>query len=129
MKIRGIRPIASGSVARMDVSDASSVGLFSDPVELSRLVAYQPGSVVSRTIIDLKTGTVTLFAFDVGQGLSEHTVPFDAIAYIVDGQAEITVSGKANTVKAGEMIVMPASHPHALKALSRFKMLLIMIKS
>ena len=97
--------------------------------ELAGMVEYQEGSVVSKTIVDKKTGTVTLFAFGEGEGLSEHTAPFDALVYLVDGKADITISGKTNRVKAGEIILMPANNPHALKAVSRFKMLLVMIKS
>ena len=92
------------------------------------LLDYQEGSVVSRTLIDKKTGTVTLFAFDEGQGLSEHTAPFDALVHIIDGEAEITISGKGIHVKGGEMVIMPAHEPHALRALKRFKMVLIMIR-
>ena len=92
------------------------------------LLNYQEGSIVSRTLIDKKTGTVTLFAFDEGQGLSEHTAPFDALVHIIDGEAEITISGNALQVKGGEMLVMPANQPHALRALTRFKMILIMIR-
>ena len=96
---------------------------------LSDLIDYQEGSVVSRTLVDRKTGTVTLFAFDEGQGLSEHTTPFDALVYLLDGEAEIKISGKAHFLKEGEMIIMPANQPHALKAIKKFKMILIMIKS
>jgi quercetin dioxygenase-like cupin family protein len=96
---------------------------------LADLVAYQKGSVVSRTIIEKKTGTVTLFSFDTGQGLSEHTAPFDALVYVLDGEAEITISGKSLCLKEGEMTIMPANQPHALKAIQRFKMLLTMIRS
>lgn len=92
------------------------------------LLGYQEGSIVSRTLIDKKAGTVTLFAFDEGQGLSEHTAPFDALVHIIDGEAEITISGNAIHMKGGEMVVMPANQPHALRALTRFKMILIMIK-
>jgi len=91
-------------------------------------VAYQQGSIVSQEIAAKKTGTVTIFAFDAGQGLSEHTAPFDAIVQILDGEAEITVSGKTMNAKAGELVVMPAGEPHSLKARKRFKMLLIMLK-
>ena len=99
------------------------------PNELEKLIDYQTASVVSKTIIKQPTGTVTLFAFDKGEGLSEHTTPFDALVYLVDGEAEITIAGKANLVKKSEMIIMPANNPHALKAKERFKMLLMMIKS
>jgi quercetin dioxygenase-like cupin family protein len=98
-------------------------------VRLTDLVNYQEGSVVSRTIVKRSTGTVTLFAFDDDQGLSEHTAAFDAVAHLLEGEAEITVSGKPMRVKAGEAVLMPANQPHALKALSRFKMLLTMIRS
>ena len=92
------------------------------------LLDYQNDAVVSREIIKKDTGTITLFAFDKGQGLSEHTAPFDALVYIIDGVAKIIISGKSNKVKMGEMIIMPANKPHALKAIKRFKMLLVMIK-
>jgi quercetin dioxygenase-like cupin family protein len=98
-------------------------------VNVAGLIACQEGSIVSRTIIDKPEGTVTVFAFDTGQALSEHTAPYDAIVHVLDGEAEITISGKSNIVKAGEMIVMPASDPHALKALTPFKMMLIMVKA
>jgi quercetin dioxygenase-like cupin family protein len=93
------------------------------------LVVYQEGSIVSRTVIDRDTGTLTLFAFDEGQGLSEHTAPFDALVYVIDGDAEVTISGRSLSLVKGEMVVMPANQPHALKALKRFKMMLVMIKS
>ncbi|WP_455368144.1 cupin domain-containing protein [[Eubacterium] cellulosolvens] len=93
------------------------------------LVSYQPDAVVSRTLVDKKVGTVTLFAFDKGQGLSEHTTPFDALVEILDGESEITISGKRHRIKAGEMILMPANESHALKAVKRFKMILTMIRS
>jgi quercetin dioxygenase-like cupin family protein len=96
---------------------------------LADMIDYQQGSVVSREIIKGKTGTVTLFAFDEGQSLSEHTTPFDALVCVLDGQAEITISGKPHQVGQGEMIIMPANRPHALEAVKRFKMLLVMIKS
>ena len=92
------------------------------------LIDYQDDSVVSRTIIDKKTGTVTLFAFDENQGLSEHTAPFDALVYILDGEVQVTIAGKSLRVKTGEMVIIPANQSHALKALTRFKMLLIMIR-
>ena len=95
---------------------------------LAEMVAYQDGSIVSRTLIDRQTGTVTLFAFDAGQGLSEHTAPFDALVYLLDGEGEIIISGKTNAMKAGEVILMPANEPHAVRATSRFKMLLTMIR-
>ena len=96
-------------------------------LRLVDLVAYQKGSVVSKTLIERKTGTVTLFAFDKGQALSEHTAPFDALVCVLDGAAEITIAGVAVLAGAGEMLVMPANVPHALKAVEPFKMMLTMI--
>lgn len=96
---------------------------------LAGLVDYQDGSVVSKELIKKEKGTVTLFAFDKGQGLSEHTAPFDAFVYIIDGKAEISISGKAHSLAVGETIIMPANKPHSLKAAERFKMLLVMIKA
>jgi len=98
-------------------------------VRLASLVDYQDGSVVSRTIIDRKTGTVTLFAFDQGQGLSEHIAPFDALVYLLDGKAEVVISGKALILQEGEMVIMPANQPHVLRAMEKFKMMLAMIRS
>ena len=98
-------------------------------LKLSGLVDYQNGAVVSRTIVDKETGTVTLFSFDAGQGLSEHTAPFDALVYICDGEAEVTISGKALYLAEGDMVIMPANEPHALRATKKFKMMLVMIKS
>jgi quercetin dioxygenase-like cupin family protein len=96
---------------------------------LKDLANYQTNSVVSREIIKKATGTVTIFAFDQGQGLSEHTTPFDALVYIIDGEAQITISGVDHRLSAGEIIIMPANKPHALKAPEKFKMMLVMIKS
>ncbi len=93
------------------------------------LVDYQGKSIVSRTLIEKETGTVTLFAFSKGQTLSEHTAPFDALVYILDGKAEITISGNPDILESGQMIIMPANKPHALKATENFKMLLTMIRS
>ncbi|MFW9829998.1 MAG: cupin domain-containing protein, partial [Candidatus Thorarchaeota archaeon] len=90
---------------------------------------YQEGSVVSRTLIDKNEGTVTLFSFDKDQGLSEHTAPFDALVNVIDGKVKITISKKDYILNKGQMIIMPANEPHALKALERFKMMLIMIKA
>ena len=103
--------------------------LASTAMPLSTAIQYQAGSVVSKEIVRKDTGTVTLFAFDEGQGLSEHTAPFDALVYILDGEAKITISGNPVQVKAGELIIMPANEPHALQAVQRFKMLLVMIRS
>ncbi len=101
----------------------------SEVVQLNELIEYQEGSVVSRTLLNKETGTLTLFAFDKGQGLSEHTAPFDALVYLLDGEAEIVISGNPLTLRMGEMVLMPANKPHALKAIKKFKMLLTMIKS
>ena len=95
----------------------------------AEFVNYQDGSVVSREIVKKATGNVTLFAFDEGQGLSEHTAPFDALVQVLEGEAEIIISGQSYRLRGGEMILMPAGQPHALKAVRRFKMLLTMIRS
>jgi quercetin dioxygenase-like cupin family protein len=100
----------------------------SEILRLAELVAYQDGSVVSRQITKADAGNVTLFAFDQDQELSEHTAPFDALVHILDGEAEIKISGKAFRLETGEAIVMPANEPHALKATTPFKMLLTMIR-
>jgi quercetin dioxygenase-like cupin family protein len=92
-------------------------------------IEYAAGSVVSKTLIKKEIGTITLFAFDQDQGLSEHTAPFDAVVHILDGTAEITIGGKPQIVNAGEMLIMPANIAHALQAKERFKMLLVMIRS
>jgi quercetin dioxygenase-like cupin family protein len=106
-----------------------SQSIVARPSAAARLIDYQAGSIVSREIIRRETGTVTLFAFDKGQGLSEHTAPFDALVQILDGDAEITISGKPHISRRGEMLILPAGKPHALKAIKRFKMLLTMIRS
>ena len=93
------------------------------------LVAYQDGSIVSKEIIKKATGTVTLFAFDRDQGLSEHTAPFDALVCILDGEAEIIIAGEPHRLKEGEMVIMPGGKPHALKAPKRFKMMLVMVRA
>ena len=98
-------------------------------MKLAELMDYQDGAVVSREILKKDTGSVTVFAFDAGQGLSEHTAPFDALVCVLDGEVEISIAGKPHHLETGEMIVMPANQPHALKALSRFKMMLVMIRS
>ncbi|MFA9453583.1 MAG: cupin domain-containing protein [Candidatus Aminicenantaceae bacterium] len=103
--------------------------LKSQVLDLARLLEYQQGSIVSRELLSLKTGTLTVFAFDKDQGLSEHTAPFDATVLGVEGSAEITISGAPHTVRQGELIIMPAHQPHALKAIEPFKMLLIMIRT
>lgn len=99
------------------------------PIQLQSLVQYQNGSVVSQELIHTPAGNVTLFAFDKGQGLSEHTTPFDGLVMILDGEAHIIIDGKSHLVKLGDSIIMPANHPHAVKADKRFKMMLVMIRS
>jgi quercetin dioxygenase-like cupin family protein len=115
------------------MSSQQSQGKREMPIaEINRLIDlanYQEGAVVSRTIVNRTTGTVTLFAFDEGQGLSEHTSPYDALAHLLEGEAEIVISGRPLRATAGEVVLMPAHQPHSLKALSRFKMLLTMIRS
>jgi quercetin dioxygenase-like cupin family protein len=104
-------------------------GLGTGVAKIAELVDYQEGSIVSREIVRKPTGTVTIFAFDEGQGLSEHTAPFDALVHVVEGEVEITIAGKAYRLQADEMILLPAKQPHALKALQRCKMVLTMIRS
>jgi quercetin dioxygenase-like cupin family protein len=104
------------------VSELTSV------VKQADLVQYQDGTVVSRTLIKKPTGTVTVFAFDQGEGLSEHTAPFDALVFLIEGEAEITIAGAAHHVAAGDLLLLPAGKPHALRAVSRFKMALVMIR-
>ncbi|MCG0278261.1 MAG: cupin domain-containing protein [Thermanaeromonas sp.] len=104
-------------------------GLEARVANLKELVSYQEGSIVSRTLIDKKAGTVTLFAFAAGQGLSEHTAPYDALVQVLEGEVEIAIAGQPFRLKSGEAIIMPANQPHALRALTNFKMLLTMIRS
>ena len=113
----------------MDHNGKNSYLPVSEVVQLNELIEYQEGSVVSRTLLNKETGSLTLFAFDKGQGLSEHTAPFDALVYLLDGEAEIVISGNSLTLKMGEVVLMPANKPHALKAIKKFKMLLTTIKS
>jgi len=96
---------------------------------LSEMAEYQPGAIVSRTLIDKPTGTVPLFAFAQGQALSEHTAPFDALVQVLDGQGEFTIEGQTQTVRAGEILIMPAGKPHSVRAAEPFRMLLTMIRS
>ena len=98
-------------------------------IKVRELIDYQEGSVVSRTILETETGTVTLFAFAEGQGLSEHTAPFDALVHLLDGEAEVIISGQSLHIREGELVIMPANKPHALKAVTKFKMLLTMLRS
>jgi len=98
-------------------------------LDLAELVGYAEASIVSRTLVENKAGTVTLFAFDAGQGLSEHTAPFDALVSVLDGEGQFTLGGKANKLVTGQVLLMPANVPHAVKATKRFKMLLTMLRS
>lgn len=109
----------------MDNKGKTPIG---SPFNLGEHIAYGLGSVISKTMLNNKAGTLTLFSFDVGQGLSEHTAPYDATVQVLDGSARITIGGKEHKVAAGEMIIMPAEVPHALHADEKFKMLLIMIR-
>lgn len=97
--------------------------------QLAELLQYQDGSIVSRVLLKNKGGTVTLFAFDAGEGLSEHTAPFDALVVVTDGEAEVEIAGESSRVRQGETIILPANRPHAVKATTKFKMLLIMIRA
>lgn len=101
----------------------------SEVADLKQLIDYQSSAVVSSTLIDKQVGTVTLFAFDKDQGLSEHTAPYDALVQIVEGKALVTIAGEEFNLEAGEIIIMPANIPHAVKAIEKFKMLLVMIRS
>src|SRR6516162_3460835 len=107
----------------------SSKGLRGKIAKVADLVNYQDGSIVSREIVRRPAGSVTVFAFDEGQGLSEHTAPFDALVQVLEGEAGITIAGKLHRLQSGEMILMPAQQPHALKAMRRLKMILTMIRS
>jgi quercetin dioxygenase-like cupin family protein len=105
-----------------------SQSIIAKAIDLTSLIEYQPGSVVSRVIVKQKMGNVTLFAFDAGEGLSEHTAPFDAMVQVLEGTAEIRIDQQPMQVSAGQTVIMPANHPHALLAVTRFKMLLTMIR-
>jgi len=109
--------------------DSNATRVVAEPLKLNELVAYQRESIVSRILVDEEGGTVTAFAFDAKQALSEHTAPYNALVIILEGEADITIAGKEIHVKEGEMIIMPANEPHAIKAINRFKMLLIMIRA
>lgn len=112
------------------MSDKNSISTSNAEVQqLSELLQYQDGSVVSRVLLKNQGGTVTLFAFDRGEGLSEHTAPFEALVFVVDGEAEVEIAGQAYSVRSGETITLPANIPHAVRASTRFKMLLTMIRA
>ncbi len=107
--------------------EAKKENLAEKVIDPRSLVAYQPGSIVSRMLVYTKSGTITVFAFDADQGLSEHTAPYDAILQVLDGEALITIAETEYPMKAGELIIMPAKIPHAVHAITRFKMMLTMI--
>jgi len=111
------------------MSDAKKGDFTGQVLTMTNLVAYQEGSVVSKTVLDKTIGTITLFAFDAGEGLSEHTAPYDAFVQVIDGEAEVTIAGALHSVQAGQILIMPANQPHALRAVKRFKMLLVMIRA
>jgi quercetin dioxygenase-like cupin family protein len=115
--------------AKLLSKNTSSKRLVGVASNLEGLIDYQEGSVVSRTIIDKKAGTITVFAFDENQGLSEHTAPYDALVYVISGEVDVTISGNPIKLTKGQMTILPANQPHALFAKSQFKMLLTMIKS
>ncbi|NLT37745.1 MAG: cupin domain-containing protein [Methanomassiliicoccus sp.] len=102
--------------------------MFAKVLQLKDLVAYQEGTVASRMLINKKAGTITIFSFDEGEGLSEHTAPFDALVTILDGECEVWIAGETFSVKEGDSIILPASKPHALSAVTKFKMMLTMIR-
>jgi len=110
-------------------TEPKSKGLGAEVAKVAHLVNYHDGSIVSREIVKKPTGSVTIFAFDEGQGLSEHTAPFDALVQVLEGEVEITIAGKTHRLVAGELVLMPAQQPHALRALKRYKMILTMIRS
>ena len=114
--------MSSPTTGRLEIAEAQAFPLLG-------LVNYQEGSVVSRVVLKREKGNITIFAFDGGQGLSEHTSPFDALVQAIEGEAEITVAGKPIALKAGEVVLLPAEKPHAVKATTRFKMLLTMVRS
>lgn len=113
---------------KKEIEKSGEDGLVANATKLAELLKYQKKAIVSRTIIDKKAGTVTLFAVDEGQGLSEHTAPFDALVYVFDGETDAIISGKPVRLGTGEMTILPAGNPHALKALTPFKMLLVMVR-
>jgi quercetin dioxygenase-like cupin family protein len=116
-------------VHKSRIDRAKETAMTEPILNMKELVAYQNGSIVSKEIIKKQTGTVTIFAFDRDQGLSEHTAPFDALVYVLDGEAEISIMGEPHLLNEGEIIIMPGGKPHSLKALKKFKMMLVMVRS
>ncbi len=100
-----------------------------EPIDLKEHIEYSTGSVVSRTLKENRAGTITLFAFDAGQGLSEHSAPFDAVVQVIDGEGRFIIGGEEHDLKAGQLIIMPANVPHAVRAKQKFKMLLTMLRA
>lgn len=121
----------SGKIPSMDLQKGQSKAEMpaAEVVGIAGLVSYQDGSVISRTLLKRTTGTITLFAFDEGEGLSEHSAAFDALVHVLEGEADIMISGKMLRTHATEAVLLPANQPHSVKAISRFKMLLTMIRS
>jgi quercetin dioxygenase-like cupin family protein len=117
-----------GSLSMSSENNAKTMLPESQSIEITTLVNYSEAAVVSRTLVKNEAGTITAFAFDKDQGLSEHSAPFDALVQVVDGEAEVVIAGTAHTVSAGQMILMPADIPHALRAVTQFKMLLTMLR-
>ena len=113
----------------MGEGDQGVSELIARRLAIETFITYQEGSVVSRTLIDKEAGTVTLFSFDEGQALSEHTAPYDALVLILDGEAKIRIAGEPHVVRAGEFIIMPGGEPHSVEATQKFKMLLVMVRS
>ena len=116
-------------MSKLAAKTKKTANLIGKSITLADLTKYQAGAIVSREVLRKPTGTVTAFAFDAGQALSEHTAPFDALICVLDGEAEMQIAGKPQQVEAGQMIILPANKPHAVKAVTRFKMLLVMIRS
>lgn len=126
LSIRGVQTRTTGQ--RREIFMTAS-DIHSRPVNLKDVVAYQDGSIVSRILLKSSAGSVTAFAFDEGQELSEHTAPFDALVSVLDGEVDITISGELHRLKYGQVIILPANEPHALRAVSRFKMILTMLRA
>ena len=116
-------------MSKLAAKTKKAANLIGKAITLAELTKYQAGAIVSHEVLRKPTGTVTAFAFDAGQALSEHTAPFDALICVLDGEAEMQIAGKPHQVSAGEMIILPANKPHAVKAVTSFKMLLVMIRS
>jgi quercetin dioxygenase-like cupin family protein len=110
------------------MSKENDSDIIGNSASMNELISYQPGAVVSRTLINKKAGTVTLFSFDEGQSLSEHTAPYDALVHILDGEAEVTIGGEPHQLNNGDVVIMPGGISHSVKANKKFKMMLVMVK-